>query len=410
MTATQTDLIPVRALNQVTYCPRLYFLEYVEAMMQNNEHVEDGLFAHRRVNDPDLANKTRKDGDTLNTRSVSLSSEKLGITAKLDLIEEKSGAVYPVEYKRGSGPRDEAGRIGVWDNDAVQLCAQGLLLEEELGRPIPKGVLYYIGARERVEVPFDEELRAKTLAAIAQCQSLSAQPTPPEPLPAELRHRCPGCSLVTVCLPEETLYQIQRKPLPEEVPPATGLTRVVPQSDDGAVLYLQEPGSRVGKRSEHLIVTKDGTELNRVPLAMVRQVVVFGNVQVSTQALETLASNEVPVMYLTGYGRFVGAFMPAPTRNVSLRLRQYQCFADPEQRVALAREVVRAKLVNQRALLMRSLRSSRSVPISVVTGVPPVSDDEPSRGSEEPAARAMSELLTRVERATEMASLLGLEG
>src|SRR5581483_11236840 len=127
MSATATDLLPVRAVNQVTYCPRLYYLEYVEAVMPVNEHVEDGVFAHRRVDDPALSNRTRKDGDVLHTRSVSLSSEKLGISAKLDLIEEKGGAVYPVEYKRGSGPRDEAGQRAAWDNDAVQLCAQGLL-------------------------------------------------------------------------------------------------------------------------------------------------------------------------------------------------------------------------------------------------------------------------------------------
>jgi CRISPR-associated protein Cas1 len=46
MTTAAADLIPVRALNQVTYCPRLYYLEYVDAVMVNNEHVEDGLFAH----------------------------------------------------------------------------------------------------------------------------------------------------------------------------------------------------------------------------------------------------------------------------------------------------------------------------------------------------------------------------
>jgi hypothetical protein len=99
--------IPVRALNQVTYCPRLYFLEYVEGLMTNNEHVEGGLFEHRRVTDPELAGRTRKDGEALHTRSVAISSEKLGITATLDVIEEKGGAVYPVEYKRGSGTRDE---------------------------------------------------------------------------------------------------------------------------------------------------------------------------------------------------------------------------------------------------------------------------------------------------------------
>ena len=90
-TTDQDVLIPVRALNQVSYCPRLYYLEYVESVMPTNEYVEDGLFQHRRVNDPQLANRTRKEGDALHTRSVSLSSERLGITGKLDLMEERGG-------------------------------------------------------------------------------------------------------------------------------------------------------------------------------------------------------------------------------------------------------------------------------------------------------------------------------
>jgi CRISPR-associated protein Cas1 len=280
----------------------------------------------------------------------------------------------------------------------VQLCAQGLLLEEELGRPVARGVMFYAGSRERVEVPFDEALRAKTLAAVAQVRELSAREAPPEPLPPELRHRCHGCSLAPVCLPEETLYQIGRPAVGEEAP--AGITRVIPQSDDGAVLYLQEPGSYVGKRSEHLVIRKDGAELGRVPLHAVRQVVVFGNVQVSTQALETLAANEIPVAYLTGYGRFVAALVPAPAKNVSLREAQFRRFADPAQALSLAREVVRAKLANQRTLLMRCLRSRSAGE----------EGEEPGRGSDEPAARGLAELLVRLERAAEMDTLLGLEG
>src|SRR4029078_5501828 len=180
--------------------------------------------------------------------------------------------------------------------------------------------------------------------------------TPPEPLPPELRHRCFGCSLAPVCLPEETLYQISHPPPDAPEKPAAGVTRVIPQSDDGAVLYLQEPGSHVGKRSEHLVVRKDGQELNRIPIDAMHQGVIFGNVQVSTQALETLVTNEVPVVYLTGYGRFVGAFSPPPAKNVSLREAQFRRFDDPAVCLSLSKAVVRAKLSNQRALLMRSLR------------------------------------------------------
>ena len=396
--ADQDALIPVRALNQVSYCPRLYYLEYVESVMPSNEYVEDGLFQHRRVNDPDLAHRTRKEGDILHTRSVSISSERLGITGKLDLMEERGGEARPIEYKRSAAPTGDDGEPTAWENDAIQLCAQGMLMEEEFGAPVERGVLYYIGSKTRVDIPLDEVLRVKTLAAIRLIRDLSDREVPPEPLPDELRHRCYGCSLATICLPEETLYAIRH---PEPAPAsesATPLARVVPQGDDGAVLYLSEPGSHVGKRSEHLVVRRDGREVNRVPIASIRQVVVFGNVQVSTQALECLATLEVPVAYMTPYGRFVAALMPAPAKNMSLRAAQYRVFNDPVHALTLAKEVVRAKVANQRTLLMRSLRSR------------PVGDSEAARGSDEPAARDMLDLLPRIDRAAEIATLLGLEG
>ena len=389
-TAAPADPIPVRALNQVTYCPRLYYLQYVDCVMPTNEHVEAGLHDHRRVDDPDLANKARKDGDAVRTRGVAISSEALGLSGVLDLIEGRDGERYPVETKHGSAPRDADGKPTAWDNDAVQLCAQGMLLEEQTGTPVARGVQFYTGTRERVAVPFTHELRVKTRVALDLCRDLSARDAPPDPLPAELRHRCFGCSLAPVCLPEETLYEIGR-PAAAEVPhPA--ITRVIPGSDDGAVLYLQEPGSFVGKRSEHLTVTKHGTELARVPIHQVRQVVVFGNVQVSTQALQTLVENEVPVAYLTGHGRFVGLFAPAPAKNVGLREAQYRTFADPAVRLTLAKAVVRAKLANQRTLLMRCLRG------------------DGDRGRDEPAARDMLELLRRLDDAAAVETVLGLEG
>ena len=329
------SFIPVRALNQVTYCQRLYYLQYVDCVMPTNEHVEGGLFDHRRVDDPALAERTRKEGDATRTRSVALSSETLGISGVLDQVEVKHGEEYPVETKHGFAPRDENGEPTTWDNDAVQLCAQAMLLEENTGQSVRRGYQFYAATKERVEVPFDETLRAKTLAAIQQCRVLSIQDAPPEPLPAELRHRCFGCSLAPVCLPEETLFQITRPADLLKTTPA-GLTRVIPESDDGAILYVQEPGSSVGKRGEHLIVKKDGKEMTRVPMHAVRQVVVFGNVQVSTQALQTLLENEIGVSILTGYGKFIGSFQPPPAKNVGLREAQYKRFADPAECHAVA--------------------------------------------------------------------------
>ena len=400
MSATATDLIPVRALNQVTYCPRLYYLQYVDAVMPVNEHVEGGLFDHRRVDDPNLKNKTRSDRGTSTSRGIPLSSEALGLTGVLDVIEEKNGEQYPVETKHGSAPHDSDGKPTVWDNDAVQLCAQALLLEEATGKPVARGFQFSAGSRERVPVEFTPELRQKTRDAVTRCRELSLLDAPPDPLPPALRHRCFGCSLAPVCLPEETLYEIAH-PEPAEAPPVEAvkttpsyqLARVIPQTDDGAVLYLQESGTSVGKRSEHLVVKKEGKELGRVPMHAVRQVVVCGNVQVSTQALETLAANDIAVSYVTGHGRFIGSFVPAPAKNVSLREAQFKTFADPAVCLELAKAVVRAKLSNQRTLLMRSLRG-----------------EVEARGSHEVAARGLYGLLGVLDSQKSVESVLGIEG
>jgi CRISPR-associated protein Cas1 len=393
MSAVAPDLVPVRALNQATYCPRLYYLQYVDCVMPTNEHVEGGLFDHRRVDDPDLTLRTRTDGDTARTRGVPVSSDALGISGVLDQIEERNGERYPVETKHGTAPRDADGKPTTWDNDAVQLCAQAMLLEEQSGKAVGRGFQFYAGSRERVAVEFTPDLRRKTLDTIARCRELSAAAAPPPPLPAELRHRCFGCSLAPVCLPEETLYQLNvpEKCDPDDTPPE-GITRVIPGSDDGAVLYVNEPGSFVGKRAEHLVVKKDGKEVSKVPMHAVRQVVVFGNVQVSTQALQTLVENDIPVTVLTGHGKFIGGFQPPPKKNVHLREAQFQRFADPAECLALAKEVVRAKLSNQRALLMRSLRG------------------DGDRGSDERAAKGLADLLKRLDAAESLDTVLGLEG
>lgn len=399
LTATQlTDPIPVRALNQVTYCPRLYWLQYVEGLMVVNEYVEDGTIKHSRVNDPKTAGRPRSERDTIHTRSVALASERWGLSGKLDLVEEKNGAVYPVEYKRSAAPTDAHGKATVWDNDAVQLCAQGFLLEEHLGRPIPEAILYYIGSKTRVRVPLDQTLRQKTTEAMTRIRTINATDDAPPPLPPELAHRCHGCSLLTICQPEETRVLRQTGEAAARTEAPGPIARVLPELDDGAVLYLQEQGARIGKSSEHLIVTLQHQELNRIPLAGVRQVVLFGHVQISTQALETLMQKEVPVVFLTRYGRFIGAMMPAPSKNIMLRVNQYHAFADGEKALALAKAATKAKIANQRTLLMRSLRARSQ------------DDEEAPRGSDDPAAVEMARMLGRIDAAPDTESLLGFEG
>ena len=126
-------------------------------------------------------------------RTVHVSAEKLGISGVLDLVEvdTKTGRLKSVEYKRGKPKSDPM--------DEIQLCAQGLCLEEMTGQIVSEGALWYMQTRHRVPVVFSDDLRAQTLATIAAVRELlnSGQTPPPD-----YGKRCKACSHVEICQPE----------------------------------------------------------------------------------------------------------------------------------------------------------------------------------------------------------------
>jgi CRISPR-associated exonuclease Cas4 len=113
---------------------------------------------------------------------------------------------YPIEYKKG--------KMGDWLNDHIQLCAQALCLEEMRGCHIPRGAIFYFGSGRREEIEFDESLRQRTEAVIAQAFQLLERRELPPPLlgkskkrgglPA-LHQKCRDCSLEPLCLPREVV-------------------------------------------------------------------------------------------------------------------------------------------------------------------------------------------------------------
>lgn len=182
-------LIPISALNQYAFCPRRCWYMHVAHEFYENVHTVEGLLLHELV---DSAEGTRR-GDLLQIRSVYLYSLKYGLTGKADLIEERPGEIYPVEFKKG--------RRGEWGNDQIQLCAQALALEEMLEQEIPRGFIYYAATGRRQEVQFTPELRQETLETIAKVRELMQTGERP---PAVYMPKCKGCSLYRVCLPRET--------------------------------------------------------------------------------------------------------------------------------------------------------------------------------------------------------------
>src|SRR5579872_7464218 len=198
---SRIDTIPISSLNALEYCPRCFYYQVVQGETLVNEFVLEGQLAHQRVHQP--GTRVTAEG-VIETTRLYLSSETLHLSGFADVIEERAGVVIPVEYKHG--------QQGNWLNEHIQLCAQALCLEERQPDkpPIAYGYIYYVASRRRVQVPFTPQLRARTKAAIAQAFRVAALETPPPPLSGKLAARCPPCSLLPLCLPEE-VQQLRSK-------------------------------------------------------------------------------------------------------------------------------------------------------------------------------------------------------
>jgi len=394
-----TDLLPVRMLNEYAYCPRLFYLMYVQGRWADNAFTVEGRNVHHRadradhvlpdVGVEDAACDNQKPGtddqdagSVANappkiTRSVVLGSERLGISGKLDLVSMADGVAVPVEIKRGRVPNNEQ---RCYEPERVQLMAQGLLLREH-GYQCNYGVLYFAGSRTRVRVPFTPELEARTRRLIVEARSVADQQVLPPPL--DDSPKCLGCSLSGICLPDETRALAQ----PNGAATLKDVRRLFPARDDTLPLYIQEQGATVGKSGYCLIIRKGKEQLGRTPIKDISQLVLCGNVLVTAQALHLLCQEGIPVIHLTTGHWFCGVTTGITLRNAFTRAAQFKAAEDSIRCLTLAKAIVAAKGANQRTLLRRNAK-------------PAPTDD----------LNEMAELLRKVEQATSIEQLLGLEG
>lgn len=336
------DLVPARMVNEFAYCPRLFFLEWVHAQFVDNTETVEGRWVHRAVDVPGGAVPMPDEGEVKVARSVLLSSAELGVVAKIDLLEgAPDGTVVPVDSKRGAPPAHLTERA--WEPERVQVCLQGLLLREH-GYRCDYGVLWFAETRERVKIELDDALIARTLELLNLLRQTARSSVPPPPLVDS--PKCPRCSLVGICLPDEVNTLAERS----EAPPR----RLVPRDDAPKPLYVSEQGSWVTKDKGRIEVRKDGEKLASVRLLDVSQLCLYGNVQVSTQLLRELYAREVPVCWFSYGGWFSGMGTGLPGRNVEIRRRQV--IAAAQGGLEIARRVVAGKIRNSRTLLRRNAR------------------------------------------------------
>lgn len=342
--------IPVRMLNEIQYCERLFYLMHVQGLFEHNADTIEGTFQHQK-SESRLRIKQNVPDDLWGEapRSLYLGDEELNITGRLDALLVENNKWAPLEWKHSSSPTPSKPFIvndyqlepTAWPNDQIQICAQGLLLRKN-GYPSDFGYLYYRGNKKKIKVDFTDNLVRLTLDYIQLAKELTKKEIPK---PLKDSNKCFRCSLNYICLPDETNYLTGS---------ATQVRRIVPERPDGGVLYVSEHGTKLGKSGDCLTITKPSKDTQTIPIKDLIHVTVMGNVQCSTQLIHTLMASGITVSYLSSHGKLIGITQPLTTKNIRLRQKQFIQFQHPEISLRLARWVVHSKLSNQRTLLRRN--------------------------------------------------------
>src|SRR5438128_1495152 len=102
-----------------------------------------------------------------------------------------------------------------------------------------------------------------------------------------------------------------------------------------ATLYLSEQGATLRKEQNRLVAEQDGDVLAEIHDFKVERVVIFGNVQLSTQAIAYLLDRGIDTVFLSQRGRLKGRLTPIESKNVALRLLQYESAHDAQLALAI---------------------------------------------------------------------------
>jgi len=416
----------IMSLHALAYCERLFYLEEVEEMRVADERVYAGRRLHVEIDKkddarkgnvlsrPDVVRRKKKSTkpnanpepawaqraesqqpvqdpeETEGERvTLSLESEKWGLTGKIDCIRRRDGMLIPYEHKRGRSARTPDNKPEAWASDRLQVIAYAALLSESTGQNVAEGRVRYHADNVMVRVPIDDQALHDLKQSISRARVL--QSTIERPPVTENERLCVKCSLAPVCLPEEARLASMLSELPPEAREVRQLN-LFPADDDRRTLHVLTQGARIGRKGDRLEVSVMGEAPQLHPSREIGQIVLHGFAQISTQALRMCGQQEIGVHWITTGGRYSGAWVSG-TGSVQRRIRQYRAFTDPELCLQLAIRLAEARARGQLSFLLRSSRET-----------------ERSSSEMQSSIKAIRKLLSPMLRATSIDSLRGYEG
>ena len=354
------------------FCPRFAHLKWVQGESADSGGADSGGAEETRASTSHWLSLTR------------MSWDALGVSVGIERIEYESGESLPV--RTCSVGRAEGATASA--SDAVALCIQGLVLRAN-SHLCNAGLLHCEGDGTTIRVSFDEKLLAQAYDAVFKLREMLAEPCAPIPLAGE--DKCTDCAYAITCMPDEIAFMEAssraRASLDEDASKQAEVRRLVPARDDRLPLHVQVQGAVISRKDQVVEVRVEGKTASQTRMIDLSQVCVYGNVQVTTQAIRGFCSSNIPVCYFSRGGWFYGITQSTMGKNVLVRMAQYDVVTDPDRALSISRRFVAGKIRNCRTLLRRNC---------------PDCDQTVLSGLSEYADRAIS--------ADQMPSLLGIEG
>ena len=227
----------------------------------------------------------------------------------------------------------------IWDNDFIQLVAQMYLLREN-GYSCIHSYIYYRESKQKVKIHWQDFYIEILKIALIRIRELSNS-TRPEPLINS--KKCIRCSLNEVCLPDETNLILNK---------TNTVRRILPSRYDTGILHITSSHVNVGVSGDNLVIKEKGKILNEFHLKDIFSISIYGNAQVSTQAISACLDEGISLSYFSSSGWMKGSISNFNGKNVDYRLLQYKNFE--KLSLKLSKSLIKAKILNQRAFLRRN--------------------------------------------------------
>ncbi len=164
-----------------------------------------------------------------------------------------------------------------------------------------------------------------------------------------------------------------------------------------STIYLISTQGKLSKKGETLVLRMDENTTKTIFPFKTEQLVLIGNIDLSTPALKFLMHRQIDTVFINKNGKYNGRLDFRSGKNIFLRIKQFERLKNENFRLKLAQSIVNAKLKNQLHFIQRigrkrkphdKITQAKEQINTLLLKVPTAASLDTLRGYEGAAARA----------------------